>query len=149
MRILRTALALWSRSGSMPCRPERLAVGLLAVSFVVCVHACGGGSGPTSTASPDPRPLPNPSPTPQPGETAVPISCAGFVNQPSYVGTRDPDTEVILEFSDGYRWLISDAVEGWEDHTCADTGLAAQTARGFRARYHHILSTRLVKSVRR
>jgi hypothetical protein len=95
--------------------------------------------------------LPAPSPSPVPSQTPTSFSCEDFVEQRSYAGdcaTRPTDT-VCLRFSDGYIWLITDAVEGWEDHSCSGSGRSVETARGFRASYHHVVSTRLVKTVRR
>jgi hypothetical protein len=135
-------------SSSMTCKHPAIAAGLVALILAVGVCGCGDGNSTTSPSS-TPGPLPAPSPTPQSSETSTLISCEGFEAQPSYLGTRQPDSEVILRFSDGYLWLITDAVEGWETHSCSDSGLAVETARGFRARYHHVLFTQLVKTVPR
>jgi hypothetical protein len=94
-----------------------------------------------------PAPVPGSAPAPQLGE----VSCEGFVEQPSYSGdcTARPRDMVCLGFSDGYIWLVKDSVEGWEQHSCSGTGATVRTARGFRASYHHVLFSRLVKSVAR
>lgn len=91
--------------------------------------------------------VPSSAPPPQSGE----ISCEGFVEQPSYSGdcAARPANTTCVGFSDGYIWVVSDGIIGWEDHSCSGPGGSVRTALGVRGAYHHILFTRLVKSVPR
>ena len=70
-----------------------------------------------------------------------------WVTQPPYSGdclTRPPGT-VCLGFSDGYVWLITGSVSGWE--TFVADGLTIQAAISGTRRYEHILGTHQVRVV--
>ena len=87
---------------------------------------------PASSPTAPPSPAPSPSPTP------TPLSCEDFVEQPSYAGDcgARPKDSVCLRFSDGYLWLVTDAVDGWEDHSCSGSGRSGRD----RARFPRVLS---------
>jgi len=71
---------------------------------------------------------------------------AGYIVQESYskdCGER-PSGTVCARYSDGYIWLISDSVRGWDD--VQEDGKNIEVAVGFKHRYYHIPNTNFVKT---
>jgi hypothetical protein len=81
------------------------------------------------------------------GSATVSVGPLGFVfvEQPSYSGDcgNKPAGSVCLAFSDGYVWLVYDAISGWAQHGYWD-GRPIRSAIGFWAEYYHVLGTNLV-----
>lgn len=70
-----------------------------------------------------------------------------FIEQESYTADclERPEGSTCLGFDDGYIWLVYDGIQAWQEEDLA--GQMVQIAVGFKAKYHHILETNLVKEV--
>jgi len=82
----------------------------------------------------------------QPASAQQSTSLPGYIEQESYSGDCKlrPSGTVCIAYSDGYIWLVSDSIKGWED--VQEDGKNVKVAVGFNARYYHILNTNFVKS---
>ena len=72
---------------------------------------------------------------------------AEWMTQAPYAGdplNRPPGT-VVIQFGDGYRWLVTDSVLGWEHSIEGDRKIEA--ARGRSRRYEHVLGTNEVRII--
>jgi len=67
-----------------------------------------------------------------------------YIEQKSHSGDCKlrPSGTVCITYSDGYIWLVSDSVQGWEG--MQEDGKNVQVAVGSNARYYHILNPNLV-----
>jgi len=78
--------------------------------------------------------------------SAEAVPPTGYIVQESYskdCGER-PSGTVCARYSDGYIWLISDSVRGWDD--VQEDGKNVEVAVGNNARYYHIPNTNFVKT---
>jgi len=75
-------------------------------------------------------------PEPDPGPS--------YIERNPYPGDCDarPSGTVCIAYSDGYIWLVSDSVQGWDD--IQEDGKNVQVAIGNNTRYYHILNPNLV-----
>lgn len=109
--------------------------------LVLALNAAGLITIPPLGPTPTPTPLiSTPTPTPQ--------NLLSFEEQASYAGDcgSRPAGSVCIEYEDGYVWLVYDSILGWgEDGTWQ--GKKISVAKGFKADYHHVLGTLLVKQV--
>jgi len=69
---------------------------------------------------------------------------SSYFEQKSYSGDcgARPSGTVCIAYSDGYIWLVSDSIQGWEE--IQQDGRNVQVAVGFNARYYHIPNMNLV-----
>ena len=72
----------------------------------------------------------------------------GYEEKEPYTGncSKRPKGTICLGFPDGYVWLVSDSVQGWEELEEGDYKIAV--AIGFKARYYHVLDTMWIKEER-
>jgi hypothetical protein len=82
-----------------------------------------------------------------PGTTTAPLE---FIEQAPYTGscTARPSGSICLQFEDGYVWLVYDSISGWGDAGFWQ-GKRIRAGHGFKADYHHVLGTSLIKEVPR
>ena len=73
-------------------------------------------------------------------------SLGGYVSQASYTGDcrNRPSGTVCIGYGDRYVWLVRDSIKGWSEGSSFDCR-RVQIAEGFKAAYHHVLGTDLVK----
>ena len=72
----------------------------------------------------------------------------GYEEKEPYTGncSKRPKGTICLRFSDGYVWLVSDSVKGYEEFEAGDYKIAVTI--GFKARYYHVLDTMWIKEER-
>jgi len=77
---------------------------------------------------------------------AGPEPAPSYIEQKPYSGNCKlrPSGTVCIGYSDGYIWLVSDSIQGWED--IQEDGKNVKVAVGFKARYYHILKICLLLS---